>query len=97
MIWCRCGFTESLRLDEGLFSPKSQVKQSQLQQVAQDCVQPSFKHPKGQRPQNLSEYPVPVFDQLYRGKKNIYIYAETEFPVLQFVFIGSCPEVGRTG
>ena len=47
------------------------MKQGQSEQIAQYHVQSSLKHLQGQRPQNTSEYPVPVFDQLHRKKEKV--------------------------
>jgi len=66
-----------------------QLKQGNLEQVAQDHVQMAFECLQGWRFLNLPRQPVPVLSQLHSEK--VLPNVQTGPLVFQFVTIASCP------
>lgn len=62
-----------------LFSPTALLKQSQLQQIAQDCVQLSSEYLHGWRLHNLSRQSVPWFNHSHDSINHSDTHISDEF------------------
>ena len=83
------GFGKDL---SGSSSPTPLVKQGNLKQVAQDCVQAGLEYLQRRRIHNFPGQPVPALHHPQR--EGDLPHVQMELPMLQFMPVAPCPVNG---